>query len=486
MARRAARNSILTRLVLIPAAILAFGILAAVAATLAGARARIASEMASGFALGDHLIRYALDDLAAADPAAQKAATARLAEALAQVRHIRVAFVAPDAEAPGPAAAREAAGAPGWFTALLRPPEMAKSYPILVAGARRGEIVMKAEAADEAAEIWSGLVFLVALLGLLSLAIVSLIIMTARHTLRPLRQLVEGLDSLGRGEFAPLPDVEVAELAAIGAHFNRLSATLARSQADNRLLIDRLMSVQEAERKELARDLHDEFGASLFGIRAAASCIVEAASEKTVGPAQKREIVERARSVSALADAIQKQNYRILERIRPMVLRQMGLAEALRQLVETFRAQGHDIACAVEIAPVAAARRFDEEASLTAYRVAQEGLTNVARHSGATRARVVLDVAASPRGEEMRIAVEDDGEGPPPELRSGFGLLGMGERARKLDGRLVIGRSAFGGMRVEAFIPVERAEPPDHSPTPAEPNGAAAVHDDHNAQEASP
>ncbi|WP_395666193.1 ATP-binding protein [Methylocella sp.] len=464
MAVRLFRDSILARLALIPSVILALGIAVAIGATLAGARGRIASEEASGVTLGDHLIRFALDDLAAARSPGDRAATARrLREGLAQIRHIRVAF--PDAPPPPPSNL-----APAWFTALLRPPEIVKTYSLGGGAEPRGEIVMRGEPSDESAEIWSGLLFLTALLGLLSFAIVTLMVAAARHALAPLRQLLEGLDRLGRGQFGALPQIGTGELAPIAAHFNRLSATLARSEADNHLLIDRLMSVQDAERKELARELHDEFGASLFGIRAAASCIVEAASAE-VGPEAKTEIVERARSVSALADAIQKQNYRILERIRPMVLRQMGLAEALAQLVESFRAQHKEFSCAIEVSETAAGRRFDEEASLTAYRIAQEGLTNVARHSGADSVCVSMEVARAPSGaEEIRLAVEDDGVGPPPELRYGYGLLGMSERVRKLDGRLTIKEGEAGGTRIEAVIPLapQRAQNETPRPTGAE------------------
>src|SRR5262249_4815 len=148
-------------------------------------------------------------------------------------------------------------------------------------------------------EIWSGLVFLLELLGVISIAIVTLLYLTARFTLKPLHELADGLDRLEHGQFEALAEIKGAELHRIGEKFNGLPRSLARTQDDNRLLIDRLMSVQDAERKELARELHDEFGASLFGIRAAASCIVEDASQK---PAEARaEIIEQAHVISSLA-----------------------------------------------------------------------------------------------------------------------------------------------------------------------------------------
>ena len=120
-----------------------------------------------------------------------------------------------------------------------------------------------------------------------------------------------------RGQFDEVGEIRVAELQRVGDQFNRLAKSLARTESDNRLLIDRLMSIQESERKELARELHDEFGASLFGIRASASCVVQAATaDGPIGPRFK-EITERAEAISSLADAIQKHNHRILERLHP-------------------------------------------------------------------------------------------------------------------------------------------------------------------------
>ncbi|WP_245411931.1 histidine kinase [Methylocella silvestris] len=468
MPHSAAQNSIRMKLILIPSCILALGIAVVIGVTLYGAKSRIASEISSGLTLGDHLIRYALDDLSdarASDAAAEASALSRLREGLAHVRHIKVSFVNGPGIPDQPVSAPGRDAAPAWFESLLRPATITKTYPVTIDGEPHGEILMASEPADEIAEIWASLLFQTALLTALSVAIVALIILAARHTLEPLRQLVEGLDRLGRGQFGGVGEIKVAELSRIGEHFNKLSATLAKAEADNHLLIDRLLSIQDAERKELARELHDEFGASLFGIRVAASCVVEAAAAGAGTPAEKDEIIDRAKNISALADAIQKQNYRILERIRPVVLRQMGLADALRQLVDAFAAQHRDFSCAIDITGAEAERRFDEEASLTAYRIVQECLTNVARHSGASAVSIAMAVETSgATGPHIRLVIADDGIGPPPELRYGFGLLGMSERARKLDGRLNIKKGVSGGMRIEAIIPVAGRTPTVKAP----------------------
>jgi two-component system, NarL family, sensor histidine kinase UhpB len=461
------KNSMRMRLALIPSGILLLGIVAAIAVTLFDAKKRIAAEVRSGVELGDLLIGYALDDLAvASDP---DDILRHLWTGLSHVRHIKVAYSEQSAEEAAQAAPGRPSSAPAWFLDLFEPARVEKTFPVSVGGAPRGELVMSSEPADEAAEIWRSLIFLTTLLTAISAAIVALILLTARLTLKPIDQLVEGLDRLGRGQFGAVAEIHIAELSRIGEQFNRLARTLADAKAENHLLIDRLLSVQDAERKELARELHDEFGAALFGIRAAASCITETAATGAAAPEARQDIIERARTISELADAIQKQNYRILERIRPVILHQMGLPDALRHLVSSWRAQHREFACDIHIPDAICKQRprFDEEVSLTSYRVVQECLTNVARHSKATRVRVAMDIdfrdddggEAGVDAKCLRLSIEDDGVGLPPGFAFGFGFLGMNERIRKLGGRLKIADKGAGTL-IEASIPLGRPAAP--------------------------
>lgn len=470
MPQKTAKNSMRMRLILIPATILGLGILAAIAVTLFDAKTRITSEITSGIHLGNLLIGYALEDLGASnnpDPVLQ-----RLRSGLAHVRHIKVTYAEPDpatgVEAanfpPADASAKQRTSAPGWFLRLFEPERTEAVYKLSLGGVPRGTLVMSSEPADEVAEIWGSLAFLTTLLTTISIAIVMLIWFTARHTLKPVDQLVEGLDRLGRGQFDEVAEIRIAELSRIGEQFNKLAGSLARTEADNHLLIDRLLSIQDAERRELARELHDEFGASLFGIRAAASCIIETAGGITESE-KAAEIIGRAEVTAALADAIQKQNYRILERIRPVILHQLGLADALRNLVESWCAQHRGFVCTVEIPAelCAAQRAFTEDVSLTSYRIVQECLTNIARHSKAKLVRVAMNYCSATKSignaPGVLLSIEDDGIGLPPEFKFGFGFLGMIERVRKLGGQLKIANGAQAGTVIEALIPLGEVSP---------------------------
>jgi two-component system, NarL family, sensor histidine kinase UhpB len=447
-----ASASLRTRLILIPPVFLLLGIVVAIGATLINAPNRVAAETASGLTIGGHLISYALDDIRfSEDP---DLALNRLLEELSHVRHIRVGYrPSPGSQITNPITPSLAKSAPNWFVNFFEPRRVSESFPVVYQGKRRGEIVMKAEPADEVGEVWDDLVFLISLLSAISVGIVVLIWIAVNHTLRPLRGLVEGLNRLQRGQFDEVGEIRVAELQRVGDQFNRLAKSLARTESDNRLLIDRLMSIQESERKELARELHDEFGASLFGIRASASCVVQAATaDGPIGPRFK-EITERAEAISSLADAIQKHNHRILERLQPIVLNEMGLFNALRHLAAAWNMAHRGFSC--ELTTPDVEPELSDDASLTIYRIVQECLTNIARHSKADRVEIAVGIRP---GGSLIIRIADNGVGLPGNFRFGFGFLGMSERVRKLNGRLDVSNGRSGGTVIEVTMPLPSHE----------------------------
>ncbi len=443
-----ASGSLRTRLILIPPVFLLLGIVAAIGATLIDAPDRVAAETASGLTIGANLITYALEDIRfSADP---ESALDRLKQELAHVRHVRVSFrPSPDSPMTRAITPARTKSAPNWFVNLFAPRPVTETFPVIFEGVRHGDMVMNAEPADEAGEIWDELVFLIGLLSVISIGIVSLTWLAVNYTLRPLRALIEGLDRLEHGQFDGIGKIRVAELQRVGEQFNRLAKSLARTEADNRLLIDRLMSIQESERRELARELHDEFGASLFGIRASASCVVEAATANGPADARFKEIIDRANAISSLADVIQKHNYRILERIQPIVLNELGLFDALRHLASAWGEAHRGLVCDIKVPDTQP--ELSDDANLTIYRIVQECLTNVARHAKASAVEISVQVLWTQR---MIVRIADNGVGLPKSLRFGFGFLGMSERARKLGGSLRVSNGEKSGSVVEVSIPL--------------------------------
>ena len=443
--------SLRSRLLVVPSAILLAGLAATIAFDFFRAQMRVQAETGSGLRLARVLVASALAHAeTASDPGT---ALDELQRALPTIRHVDFVILTPlslDRFAGVPVVKEERRAVPFWFARLFAVKLRAEAYPITLRGHPGGHVVVVPNPLNEIAEIWDELKFLTGLLVVLAVVMVALLVWTVGLGLRPIRALAEAFDRLEHGRFEQLATpIRVAELHRIGAQFNSLVRSLERVTADNHRLIDELISLQETERKEIARELHDEFGPSLFGIRAELSCIGRWARNREP---RFDDIAERARSIAELVDGIQRINARLLARLRPLVLDQLGLAEALRQLVVAWQDRYPAIRWSLDL-PAAIALP-DEEASLALYRLVQESLTNVVRHASATSVQVaVQSVSASERTEGIAVTIHDDGRGFPPDLRFGFGLLGIAERIRARNGRLHVGNDPAGGALIQAFLP---------------------------------
>jgi two-component system, NarL family, sensor histidine kinase UhpB len=433
-------QSIRARLILIPLLILPAMLAFAMAILLSGSGERIAEETRSGMQTGRVLIAYSLRTIGnTANPDAE---IRHLMGNLANVRHVQFVYLPTTNESGTPPllhAETPRVEAPDWFAALFSAERPVETYPVTIQGARRGEVIVVGNPLDEIGEVWSELVFLVGLLGGASALILIALLWTARLVARPMQALSSGLDRLGRGEFAPIGRSRVLELQRIGERFNALAQSLDQARNDNRLLIDKLIMVQESERREIARELHDDFGATLFSIRTELALIRD-----TSEPAK---IAQHTEAMSGMIDDIQKQNYRMLDRLRPGSLAHARLSESIGDLVDGWAERHRGVTWLLNIE-----EEIDgagEEAALTVYRMVQEGLVNALRHARAETVEVSLGL----RDGALVVSIRDDGRGLPANFHMGFGLLGMSERVRRLDGRLSVENGSEAGVVIEAVIP---------------------------------
>lgn len=213
--------------------------------------------------------------------------------------------------------------------------------------------------------------------------------------------------------------------------------------ARNRELAQGLITLQEHERRALARELHDEIGQCCTALR------LETAQLRAAEAPAVRAVAARA---DASAQAIHQLVRRLLHRLRPEALDTLGLQPALQELCEGWELRS-GVACV--FLPEDAPEAFDDAVAITVYRVAQEALTNVMRHAQASAVRVRLGRSAR---RELRLVVEDDGVGCDPARRGGgLGLLGASERAAALGGRLELLPSSEGGTRLVLTLPVRAA-----------------------------
>jgi len=272
---------------------------------------------------------------------------------------------------------------------------------------------------------------------------------SADRALRPVRDLESGLQRLARGESDPaLPRFALREFRQVAGAINELATALSESRAARSAMARQLISAREDERLALARDLHDEMGQSLTALNATAAYL-----ERNAGRLDAAAVAECAADLRRDIRVSGEQLRQMLKSLRPHGLDTAGLDVALRELLDGWRSRATGIEFAlVQSSPLPV---IDESATLTLYRVVQEALTNVVRHSGARHCSVRLDGDAR----EISVSIEDDGKGlPAAGLVERAGLLGMAERVDMAGGRLTLAGSPQGGFGITVRLPLKADE----------------------------
>jgi two-component system sensor histidine kinase UhpB len=262
-----------------------------------------------------------------------------------------------------------------------------------------------------------------------------------RRALVPLERLaqrMESVDLLRPGQ--RLRVLRKDEISRVVIAFNRM---LDRLESERQQSGRRILAAQEAERIGIARDLHDEVGQVLTGVLLHLDSISDSA------PAHRAEIDDAKQSVRRALNEVR----RISSELRPEMLEQLGLVSALTELTTTFS----------RVAGIRVERQFDQsllelepDAELAVYRIAQESLTNVARHAQATRVTVALE----PGLDSVVLRVVDDGRGFAGDPEEHGGLRSMRERALLIGAALAIKPALPGGVEVRLEVPAVKAVQP--------------------------
>jgi len=275
----------------------------------------------------------------------------------------------------------------------------------------------------------------VVIVGLLATIVVNAFLL--RRAFAPLGRLaqrMEMVDLLRPGQ--RLQVLRNDEVGRVVAAFNRM---LDRLEAERRESGRRVLAAQEAERVGIARDLHDEVGQVLTGVLLQLNSIAEAAPEHDEALGEARQAVRRA------LDEVR----RISSELRPEMLEALGLVSALTELASSFaRVTGIEVERELSSPSV----KLPPEVELAIYRIAQESLTNVARHAQASR--VVISFAAGRDSVVLRVA--DDGRGFTGSPTEHGGLRSMRERALLVDAALAIKPAPEGGVEVRLEVPTRQ------------------------------
>jgi PAS domain S-box-containing protein len=238
----------------------------------------------------------------------------------------------------------------------------------------------------------------------------------------------------------------VCLIASDLSEMKRSEQELRTSSEQLRNLAAHLLSVREEERTKISREVHDELGQSLTAVKMDLAWLARRLSPRD------GLMLKRIGSTRQLADSIIQSIRRISTELRPAVL-DLGLVAAVEWQVQDFHARS-GIQCKVRLLT---REVVVSGASTAMFRISQEALTNVARHSNATRAEVVLQK----QRDRLVLLVRDNGRGfdqADPSLSKSLGLLGMRERAAILGGQVNISSAPGNGTTVTAWIPLPSSD----------------------------
>ena len=336
---------------------------------------------------------------------------------------------------------------PWWFRRMLGapPPPVILTVPQTAAGARR--LVLTATPDLDVQAAWNEFLALMGVLASAAVAGLLLVYLVIGAAFRPLTLLAQQFKRIGAGDYkGRVAETGPPELLHLQHGFNHMAGELAASTRRNHLLTEQLARLQEEERADIARDLHDEIGPHLFAVNLDAEMIAQLNDA-----GHHAAIPERVREIQSAVRHMQRQVRDLLGRLRPTQVTEFGLNAAIEDLVCFWAPRQPDIAFDL-VLPEA---EILEATAEVIYRIVQEAVNNAVRHGKPRSIRITVEI----RGDGgFFVSVHDDGSpsaasGTGQMTGSGLGLIGMRERVEAGGGSLTYGPNLKGkGWTVAAHL----------------------------------
>ena len=410
---------------------------------------KIETEMNAAIAVGGRFAHNAVDD--AEESANPRRRLNLLVADFDGDRHLRAFHYVDGKVARASKLAKPERPAPAWFFDLLAGPPKVMNVTLPPQYAGYGNVVLQTDANNEVAEVWGDVGLTLSVLTIFCTLVLAFVYWTLGTAIRPLRDLTAAFARVGERDYRErVSEDGPLELVRLYQGFNQMVARLQRAEQQNKRLQEQLATVQDEERADLARNLHDEIGPLLFAADVDATAIGQFASG-----GRHEQIPERVGTIREAIAKMQRHVRDILGRLRPAVLLDVGLAHAIDNLVSFWRAHRPSLKFRV----VVPEDGFGASLDATVYRVVQESVSNAVRHGNPST--IEIDIVRQPEG-TIRIRVADDGHGLATDGRpGGLGIIGMQERVAALGGVLEVkNRSDGHGVVVTARIPAHSGERP--------------------------
>ncbi len=433
------RSTLIASIVMVAVVTLLFG----AAISYWSALSKVREEMDAAIAVGSRIAANAVDDAEESlDP------SRRLHLLVADFdgdRHLRATWL----DSAGRTIAKSTPATSGksvpeWFQDIIRQPERTVRVKLPTVFDGLGSFVLQTDSRNEIGEVWDQLFNTLAILGLLCSLVLGCVYWLLGRALRPLDRLAESFNQIFKSEDTPrIPETGPAELVKVYRGFNEMAERLSKMEVKNRRLTEQIATVQEEERADLARDLHDEIGPFLFSVDVDAASIARCVDE-----GKHADIPSRVLTIRESIGHMQRHVKELLGRLRSAALIDVGLVDAIDNLMSFWRNRYPAVSFEVSVPDCS----FGEEIDQTIFRIIQESLNNAMRHGNPDK--VEVEVVDSPGG--ISITVRDDGRGlVDANDTPGFGIAGMRERVAGFNGSLEVRqRSDKNGVVVSAWLPL--------------------------------
>ena len=289
-----------------------------------------------------------------------------------------------------------------------------------------GYILINPEPMYEYSEIWqqikSGFWVILIFFGLVNI----MISIVFYHTLKPINSIIEGFQKLEDENYkAKIIKTNILELDIIGQNFNKMVKKLREGNIKIHKLSQDLINIQEQEKKELARNLHDELGQSLTAIQAEAASIKKNKNEVSR--------IQALDSIIIISKNMMLSTRELIKKLSLGILDEMGFEIAIRDLVSSWLKRHPKVSLNYfydknldTLMPSSFEGRI--------YRIIQEALTNITKHSNPKNIDISLQIKNNRK--ELEILISNDGINNKVDKKNGVGLLGMTERVNQMNGKI--------------------------------------------------
>jgi two-component system sensor histidine kinase UhpB len=403
-----------------------------VAISWGGARSDLAAELGAARTGGLQTVRSAFEDLPRSDHPQRD--LRQLVSTFDGNRHLTAAVV--DRSGHARMTSRGAMPrklAPAWFAAAIRPdlqPAMIK-----VPDGSGDVLILRPEPASDTAALWSANVSAAAVFGVAAAIGLALIYWVIGRALAPIADLSRGLGAIGASGYRERVREEgPRELHSLQRGFNSMAERLAEIDERNRALEAQLLTIQDEERAEIARDLHDEIGPHLFAVALDAGMI-----ERCLSQGETQSILDQVHSIKSAVNHMQRQVRDLIARLRPTRAAELGLEAAINDLVAFWQARQPEVEFLLELD--GPDTHIPEPLRDVIYRVVQESVANALRHAETTQ----LSIKVARTSEDVVVSVTNRGTPKPTTTElPGLGLASMRERVHAARGQLTIDRASQG------------------------------------------